>query len=126
MLAKDLKAAVKMVVGSCVSLGILIENKPAKEIEDIIDAGIFDKEINSGKTDTSPDKKKQLDAYFTSIKLQQEKAAKQEAAAKEAEAAAKTAEASSASATGTATIGATKAPVAKSAPVKEEAKKGKK
>src|SRR3989338_8691469 len=37
MLAKDLKAAVKMVVGICVSLGILIENKPAKELEDAID-----------------------------------------------------------------------------------------
>ena len=39
MLCKDLKAAVKTVVGSCVSLGILIENKPASEVEQEIDEG---------------------------------------------------------------------------------------
>ena len=32
LLCKDLKSAVKVVAGTCVSLGILIENKPAKEI----------------------------------------------------------------------------------------------
>ena len=45
MLCKDLKAAVKTVVGSCVSLGVLIESKPASEIEQEIDEGKYDKEI---------------------------------------------------------------------------------
>jgi len=33
MLCKDLRAAVKTVVGTCVSLGVLIENKSAVKIE---------------------------------------------------------------------------------------------
>ena len=45
LLCKDLKSAVKTVVGTCVSLGVLIENKPAKEIEEDIEKGIYDKEI---------------------------------------------------------------------------------
>ncbi|GAJ18891.1 unnamed protein product, partial [marine sediment metagenome] len=45
LLCKDLKAAVKTVIGSCVSLGILIENKPASEVEQQIDGGKYDKEI---------------------------------------------------------------------------------
>ena len=40
LLCNDLKSAVKTVAGSCVSLGILIENKLPQEIE---------KEINEGK-----------------------------------------------------------------------------
>jgi large subunit ribosomal protein L11 len=39
LLSKDLKAAVKTVVGTCVSLGILIENKSASEVEKEIDEG---------------------------------------------------------------------------------------
>jgi len=39
MLCKDLKSAVKTVVGTCVSLGVLIENKSPVEIEHEIDEG---------------------------------------------------------------------------------------
>jgi len=49
MLSRNLKAAVKTVVGTCVSLGILIENKPATEIEEEIEQGKYDKEINEEK-----------------------------------------------------------------------------
>src|SRR3989344_3401268 len=42
MLINNFKSAVKTVVGSCVSLGILIEGKEAKEIENEIDDGNYD------------------------------------------------------------------------------------
>lgn len=43
MLVKDLKAAVKQVVGTCSSMPILIENKKAKEIMKEIKEGKYDK-----------------------------------------------------------------------------------
>lgn len=118
MLARDLRAAVKLVVGSCVSLGILIEDKPAKEIEKDIDQGLFDKEIKSAKTDVSADKKASLSAFFSSVKSQQEAKAKAAEAAKLAEEAAKAAAAAAAPATATpaaatATAAATPAAAAK-------------
>lgn len=86
LLSNDLKSAVKTVVGTCVSLGILIENKPAAEVEQEIDEGKYDKEINEEKIETSSEKKAKLDKYFEEIHAEQEKIIKQEKAAKEAEA----------------------------------------
>jgi large subunit ribosomal protein L11 len=40
--AKDLKSAVKEVIGSCVSSGVKVEEKPAKEIFSDISAGKYD------------------------------------------------------------------------------------
>ncbi len=99
MLARDLKAAVKLVVGSCVSLGVLIEDKNAKEIEKDIDSGLYDKEIKSESTSVSEDKKERLAATFTNVKAQQEAKAKAVEAAKLAEEAAKAAVAAAAPAT---------------------------
>ncbi len=84
LLCKDLKAAVKTVIGSCVSLGILIENKPASEVEKQIDDGKYDKEIQEEKTETSPEKKEKLDKYFLKLTEAEEKKIKQEEAEKEA------------------------------------------
>ncbi len=84
LLCKDLKSAVKVVVGTCVSLGVLIENKPAKEIEKDIEAGKYDKEIAQVKTETSSDKKKLLNDYLKEIQKKQDVILKQEQAAKEA------------------------------------------
>lgn len=89
LLCKDLKSAVKTLVGTCVSLGILIENKPAVEVEQEIAEGKYDKEIKAAKTETSPEKKKQLSEYFAKIKKEQDKAIQQEQAAKASEEAAK-------------------------------------
>jgi hypothetical protein len=86
LLCKDLKSAVKVVAGTCVSLGVLIENKSAKEIEKEIEAGKYDKEISQLKTETSPEKKKILSDYFKEVQRKQELILKQEQAAKEAEA----------------------------------------
>jgi large subunit ribosomal protein L11 len=40
--AKDLKSAVKEVIGSCVSSGVKVEEKPAKEVFSDISAGKYD------------------------------------------------------------------------------------
>ena len=82
LLCRDLKAAVKTTVGSCVSLGILVENKSPVEIEEEIDKGTYDKEIKGEMTETPEEKKKELEAYFSELDNQQKKALKQEEAAK--------------------------------------------
>ena len=84
LLCKDLKSAVKTVIGTCVSLGILVESKPAKEIEQEINEGKYDKEINEEITEISEDKKKELDEYFSVIKAEQDKILRQEKAEQEA------------------------------------------
>ena len=88
LLCKDLKAAVKTVIGSCVSLGILIENKPASEVAQQVEEGKYDTEIQEEKTEVSSEKKVKLDKYFKKLSEAEEKKMKQEEeeAAKEAEA----------------------------------------
>jgi large subunit ribosomal protein L11 len=85
MLCRDLKSAVKTVVGSCVSLGILVENKNATEVEAEIDAGKYDREIKGEITQTPPEKRKEMDKYFADVQGKQERILKQEKAAQEAE-----------------------------------------
>src|SRR3989344_5316911 len=81
LLCKDLKSAVKTVLGSGVSLGILVENKPAVEVIEEVEQGKYKKEIEQEKTETSDDKLNELKSYFEKIKKEQEKLikAKQEA-----------------------------------------------
>ena len=45
VLGKDLKSAVKEIVGSCVSLGATVEGKDPREIQKEIDGGKWDKEL---------------------------------------------------------------------------------
>lgn len=124
LLCKDLKTAVKVVVGTCVSLGILVENRPAKEVEREIEAGKYDKEIAQVKTDTSPEKKKQLNDFFKEVQKKQELILKQEQAAKEAAEQAAAAATPAAGAAATATAAATPAAAPKAAEkAKEPAKK---
>ncbi len=85
LLCKDLKAAVKTVAGTCVSLGVLIENKPPTEIEKEIEEGKYDKEIKEELTEPSEEKKKDLAENFNKVQNQQQKLIKAEQAAKEAE-----------------------------------------
>ncbi len=84
MLSRDLKAAVKTVVGTCGTLGILIESKSPFEIEKEIDEGKYDKEIQGEMTETSPEKRKELDEFYKEVKAKQDLLIKQEEAAKEA------------------------------------------
>jgi large subunit ribosomal protein L11 len=73
LLCNDLKSAVKTILGSCVSLGMLVENKPAVDVISEIDEGKFDKEIKNEQTETSEEKKEELKKFFEDIKAQQEK-----------------------------------------------------
>lgn len=85
MLANNFKSAVKSVAGSCVSSGILIESKPAKEAEKEISSGKYDKEIENMKTETSPGKRKELDSFFEKVRSEQEAKLKKEEEEKAAE-----------------------------------------
>jgi len=89
LLAKDLRASVKLVVGTCVSLGVLIDNKEAKEIEIEINAGRYDKEIKEIVTEVSEEKKAKLEKFFAVRKAKQERDLKAIEEAKAAEEAAK-------------------------------------
>lgn len=121
MLEKEFKSAVKSVVGTCVSMGIIVENKEAKELEKDIDKGVYDKEIKAEKTELSEDKKKELAKYFTSIKSKQDEMMKKEEEAKAAEEAAKTAAAPAPGAPAAGSASPTNA-AATAAPAKAEAK----
>ncbi len=90
MLEKEFKSAVKSVVGTCVSLGILVENKEAKEIEKDIEEGKFDNEIEQQKTEVSPEKRKSLEEHYNKVKNKQDLMIKKEEEEKAAEEAAKT------------------------------------
>lgn len=86
MLCNDLKAAVKSVVGTCTSLGVLVESTNPTEVEKLIDEGKYDKEINEEITECPEEKKKELQDYFSEIRSKQEQKVKVEESAKEAEA----------------------------------------
>ncbi len=91
MLDRDMKAAVKSVLGTSASVGILVENENPNNLIQAVNDGKFDSEINDERTETSPEKREKLNQFFTEIKSEQE--AKAAAAAKEAkEAEAKKAE----------------------------------
>lgn len=119
-LEKSLKAAVKSVLGSCVSLGILVENKEAKEVEKEVDGGVYDQLISKGETNPSKEKLSELAMFFEEIKKKQEEVLKKEAEEKAKEEEQKAAAAATAPAAGAATPGA--APAATTAEKKEAAK----
>ena len=77
MTVNSLKAAVKNVIGSCASLGILIEGKFPKDVNQEVDQGIYDSLINSEKTEIDADKKallqQQLEEVQAQLKAEQEK-----------------------------------------------------
>lgn len=92
LLSRNLKTAVKSILGSCISLGILVENKHPLEVIREIEAGKYDKEIIEERTETPEKKKKELEEFFSNVKAEQERIKQQEEAAKAAaEAAATTA-----------------------------------
>ena len=84
MLSKDFKSSLKSIVGSCVSLGILVENKDPKAVEKEIDKGVYDSLIKELKTEFSEDKKSKLAAHFEIVKKAQEDLLKKEEEEKKA------------------------------------------
>ncbi len=61
LLGKDMKEKVKEICGTCQSMGILVEGKPAHDAIEEIKAGKFDEKIASGKTELSEEEKKKLE-----------------------------------------------------------------
>jgi len=85
MLSNDFIATVKSIIGTCQALGVLIENKEAKEILEEISEGKYSEEISAMKTDVNSEKRKELDDYFAGIEAEQEAVQKAEEAEKAAE-----------------------------------------
>lgn len=56
----SLKSAVKTIIGTCVSIGVLVEGMEPRDATKAVNDGKFDKEIKEAKTEVSADKKKQL------------------------------------------------------------------
>ena len=83
MLANEFMGALKSVIGSCMTLGVLIENKDPKEILEEIDAGVYKAEIESQKTEVDPEKLKSINEFFAGVNAVQmaEKKKEEEAAA---------------------------------------------
>jgi len=78
MLDKSLKSAVKSVIGSCVSLGVLIENEEPKRVSEQITSGKYDKEIEQGKDEADPEKLRSLKQFYEQLKTKQEAIIKKE------------------------------------------------
>ena len=84
LLGKNLKNKVKEIIGTCNSMGILVEGKPAVETIADVNAGKFDAEIKAEKTELTAEEKakleeekKRLAADIEKRKAQLEKLAKE-------------------------------------------------
>jgi large subunit ribosomal protein L11 len=87
MLEKTFKSAVKSVLGTCASIGILVESKDPNELISDVNQGVYDKEINSEKTTTDSDKRDKLSSHLQGLKAAQEAIIAQAKKAEEAAAA---------------------------------------
>jgi large subunit ribosomal protein L11 len=61
LLGKDLKQMAKEVIGTCQSMGVLVEGKPAHDTIKDVNAGKFDEKISSGKTELTAEELKGLE-----------------------------------------------------------------
>jgi len=84
LLGKTLKEKVKEVVGTCNSMGVLVEGKPALDTIKDIEKGKFDKEIKEEKTELTAEEKAKLEEEKKRLAEEMEKRkAELEAKAKE-------------------------------------------
>ncbi len=61
LMGKDMKNKVKEIAGSCNSMGVMIEGTPAVDTIKRINAGEFDSQISSGKTEITAEERKQME-----------------------------------------------------------------
>ncbi len=84
LLGVDAKAKVKEIIGTCDSMGILVEGKQARETIVDVNSGMFEKQITSGKTELSAEELKELEEEKKRLEEEmKEKRAEFEAKAKE-------------------------------------------
>jgi len=68
----SLKSAVKTMVGTCVSIGVLVEGMEPAEAIKAINGGKFDTEISEGRTEVSADKEKLMESELSDKKAELE------------------------------------------------------
>lgn len=73
LLGKTTKEKVKEIVGTCNSMGILVEGVPGVEAIKLINEGKFDKEIASGKTELTAEEMKELEEEKKKLAEEMEK-----------------------------------------------------
>lgn len=73
LMGSDLKAKVKEVMGTCNSMGIMVEGMPAVEAIQAVNEGRFDAEIRSGKTELTAEEKASLEAEKKRLQEELEK-----------------------------------------------------
>lgn len=61
LLGKTLKEKIKEIIGTCNSMGILVEGVSGKEATQLVNEGKFDKEIREEKTELSTEELKELE-----------------------------------------------------------------
>lgn len=73
LMGKTLKERVKEVIGTCNSMGILVEGKQASEAIADVAKGAFDKEIAEEKTELTAEELKELEAEKKKLAVEMEK-----------------------------------------------------
>jgi len=73
LLGKTLKDKIKEIIGTCNSMGILVEGKPAVEAIAMVNQGVFDKEIKEQKTELSAEEKARLEQEKQRLAAEMEK-----------------------------------------------------
>jgi large subunit ribosomal protein L11 len=61
LLGKDLKQKIKEIIGTCRSMGVLVEGVEAQEAIEQVNEGKFDVKISSGKTELTTEELKELE-----------------------------------------------------------------
>ncbi len=72
LLGANLKAKVKEIIGTCNSMGVLVEGVPGKEAIQLVAGGKFDIQISQGKTEISAEELKALEAEKTKLHAEME------------------------------------------------------
>ncbi len=84
LLGKDMFQKVKEIIGTCQSMGIMVEGKPAHDAIEAINKGEFKEQIASGKTEITQEERKALEEERKHLQEEMEKRrAEFEAKAKE-------------------------------------------
>lgn len=73
LLGKNLKSKIKEIIGTCQSMGILVEGVPAHDAIGLVNQGNFDTEIAQEKTELTAEEKKALEAEKEKLKEEMEK-----------------------------------------------------
>ncbi|MAG15513.1 50S ribosomal protein L11 [Candidatus Woesearchaeota archaeon] len=73
LMGKTLKEKVKEIIGSCNSMGVMVEGKQASEVVKDVNAGTFDKEIAEEKTELTAEELKELEEERKKLAAEVEK-----------------------------------------------------